>query len=691
MPEFPAWARGSVILAVLCCPAVSQAETESEDESRLMDLTLEELLSVRSTVAGRVPEPALQVPGSVKVHTDQDIQRYGVYSIADLADLTPGYSSYTIFGERVLSTRGQKAGSFNNNKHLLLVDGIPVNHAKGNKASIDYELPLFFARQVEFLSGPSSALYGTGAFLGVVSIVPKELELPSSLVEGHVGAGTLDFDKHLYANALYRDARATLSLNLGLYSKNASGARAGDGSDPLFRNWDDQDSLFLRVAYDAVSGPIDGLGAGVIYLDKSGGLGEFWTGDFSSELNDLRWTTLVPYVRFRKRLRDYFEISSYLKYNLSREAGDTVPFNRSAYDDFNGTGPVFSTYDQFVHEVEAQVELKLRPTREFEFISGYDVDTRRQADARDEGHSAVLVASDVPLLGGEPAETNPRVTTLSTYAQARIRLPVLEELSLIAGGRLDGSLTDEEQFARLSPRFGFVQQLTPGFALKAFYSTALRAPGVKEYGLNEEARATLEAGGGNADGIAGLKAETHESVEVTAVVIHPQLMLEGSFFLSRTDAALNGVRYEEQNIFANSSESVRTLGTTADARVRLGPLDLMASYGYSTPFDDSVAEEVPVHDLRGGFSFSSEELYRIRATAWVRWVSGFREPGTADRASDGLTQLNANLLVPVHDHTQLELFARNLLGRDDFYPFNGKKQVPLPERAVHVSVSYKTN
>jgi len=656
-----------------------------------MDLTLEELLSVRSTVAGRVPEPALQVPGSVNVHTEQDLERHGVYSIAELADLTPGYSSFTIFGERVLSTRGQKAGSFNNNKHLLLLDGIPVNHAKASKASTEYELPLFFARQVEFLSGPSSALYGTSAFLGVISVVPKELDLPGSRVEGHVGAGTLGFEKHLYANALYRDARARLSLNVGLYSKDASAALAGDGSDPAFRNWDDQDSLFLRAAYEAVSGPFDGLGAGVIYLDKTGGLGEFWSGDFSSELNELRWTTLVPYVRFRKRLLPHLELSSYLKYNLSRESGDTVPFDRASYEAFAGAGPVFSTYDQFVHQVEAQLELKLRPSREFEFISGYDVDTRRQADPSDQGHSAVLVAGDVPPLGREPDETNPRVTTLSTYAQARLRLPVLEELSLIAGARLDGSLTEREQFARLSPRLGFVQLLTEGFALKAFYSTALRAPGVKEYGLNEEARATLAATGGNAGGISGLRAETHDSVEVAAVLIHPKLALEGSFFLSRTDAALNGVRYEDQNIFANSSGSVRTRGVTADARAELGELDLMASYGYAAPFDDSPADEVPVHDVRGGLSFSSEQVYGIRATAWIRWVSGFHEPGASRGRSDGLTRLDANVLVPIYDRTQLELFARNLLGRDDFYPFEGKRQVPLPDRSFRLSLSYETN
>src|SRR5437868_232 len=86
-------------------------------------------------------------------------------------DVTAGYSSYSMYGENVFETRGQKAGAFVNNKHLVLIDGIPVNHGRGNSAIIGENFPLFFANRVEFLKGPASALYGTGAFFGVVNVV----------------------------------------------------------------------------------------------------------------------------------------------------------------------------------------------------------------------------------------------------------------------------------------------------------------------------------------------------------------------------------------------------------------------------------------------------------------------------------------------------------------------------------------
>ncbi len=662
------------------------------DESELMDLSIEELLTVRSTVAGKVPERNVQVPGSVSVATAETMERYGLYTVADLADITPGYASYSIFGERVLSTRGQKAGSFNNNKHLLLLDGIPINHARGYKASTEYELPLFMAEQVEFLSGPSSAFYGTSAFLGVVSVVPKQLELPGTLVETRAGVGPLNFERRVFTNILHRNASTKTGINFGYYSRQPSRDYVGRDESELHRNWDDQDSLFLRIAHDSISGPTEGLGAGLIYLDKTGGLGEFWSGDFSSELNQLRWTTFVPYLRYRHVLDDHLTINSYLKYNLSREAGNAVPYSRDDFESYDGTGAVFSTYDLFVHDIEALVELHVTPNKAVELITGYNIDSRVQADPTDQGHSRVLEASQVPPLSEDTALVSPRVTTLSTYAQARIRLPVLEELSLIAGGRLDGSLTSEEQFLRMSPRVGIVQQFSDSFAVKALYSTALRAPGIKEYGLNAEARATLRSEGGNADGIEELTAETIQSFELAGVYSTSKLNVETSLFTSTTDSALNGVRYQQQNIFANDSESERALGLTATVSLRpLPSLDLMSNYSYSVPFEGSAADEVPDHDLHAAASYLAGWAHNLRATLWSRWVGAYYKPGDAKQRSAGFTRLNANLLAPLTTSTQLELLARNLLGAKDYYPFNGNPQVSLPERSVLLSFQFRSD
>jgi hypothetical protein len=39
-------------------------------------------------------------------------------------------------------------------------------------------LPLLFAKQVEFLRGPASALYGVGAFSGVINVVAADRGRP---------------------------------------------------------------------------------------------------------------------------------------------------------------------------------------------------------------------------------------------------------------------------------------------------------------------------------------------------------------------------------------------------------------------------------------------------------------------------------------------------------------------------------
>src|SRR5688500_3266941 len=120
-------------------------------------ITLDELLDTVVSVASRRDERVSAAPASITAYTDEDIRSLGYYTLYDLANFTPGWSGTIMYGEKILETRGQKAGSFNNNKHLVYVDGIPVSHARNYKAPIDEELPLHFARNVEFLRGLASA------------------------------------------------------------------------------------------------------------------------------------------------------------------------------------------------------------------------------------------------------------------------------------------------------------------------------------------------------------------------------------------------------------------------------------------------------------------------------------------------------------------------------------------------------
>ena len=136
-------------------PAAGPAPLPSELDLFQLDSKVS-LMAIRVTVASKSEESILDVPANVTVYSAQDIKALGYYTLADLANITAGYSSYTIYGEKVFETRGQKAGSFNNNKHLLLIDGIPVSHARANSLRAEEELPLLFARQVEFLRAPAA-------------------------------------------------------------------------------------------------------------------------------------------------------------------------------------------------------------------------------------------------------------------------------------------------------------------------------------------------------------------------------------------------------------------------------------------------------------------------------------------------------------------------------------------------------
>ena len=133
-------------------------------EQDIFELSLEQLINMPVAVAATGKKTQVSAPASVTVYDQSHLQQLNRYSLAELADVTLGFASYEIYGEKVFISRGQKAGSFENNKHLVMVDGIAVNHARSNKAPTDYELPLFFADKVEFMRGPDSALHGVGAF-----------------------------------------------------------------------------------------------------------------------------------------------------------------------------------------------------------------------------------------------------------------------------------------------------------------------------------------------------------------------------------------------------------------------------------------------------------------------------------------------------------------------------------------------
>lgn len=652
------------------------------------------LLDIRVTVASKAEESILDVPANVTVYSAQDIKSLGYYTLADLANITTGYSSYTIFGEKVFETRGQKAGSFNNNKHLLLIDGIPVSHARANSLRAEEELPLLFARQVEFLRGPASALYGVSAFFGVLNIRPREIEENGTTVETQAAAGAATSGEHqstvrVMSSLVHRSEDGISRVDLGFFARGSSLDYVGTVDDPNNLYRDRRRSIFLNVSHKVTSGALQGLGAGAILLYKDGGMGEgFLNGNYTFERNNLTWLTAVPYLRYTREFAHGLRVNAYIKYNYSIEKGEYAPFSATAFNTYPGTGTVWSMYESRTNDVEFQTELHWQATKRLGFDLGVNVDSRA-----DGGVAYDVNAGPVP-----PFQTygidDSRVTIASVFAQYKHELPVLKGLLLTAGGRVDIGTSAGASFAHVSPRLALVQRLPSHFALRLSYGTALRSPNVKELGLNKETAAK------NIPGleIPNLGPETFQSFDFTFLFNNQYVYSAVTGFYNITSDALDGVNSMNANYFANQTGNTTAWGIEFESRFRT-PIRLEGLLNYSfalaTDSQGHHLVDVPSHKLNAGLIYHltghvGGVLTGLRSAAIVRYVKDYHVGEIGDAGLyPGSVFVDLNLIVPIGTAFDVGVQARNLLSSSYKLPKNGVAETPLPKNELLASVTIR--
>jgi outer membrane receptor protein involved in Fe transport len=695
------------------------------------DLALAELLNMSATVATKNAAAVSRSPSTITVYGDQDIRRLGYYTLADLADVTAGYSSYSIFGERVFETRGQKAGSFVNNKHLVLVDGIPVNHGRGNKAMIDENFPLFFANRVEFLKGPASALYGTGAFFGVVNVVPKELEDRGFHAEGRAGFGSNQAEKRVLANAMYRDGVRHAAIYAGFYDKGPSeeftGAKNTEGN--LLR--DNQRSEFLYLTYGIDSGALAGLKAGFLYASKNGGLGEFWLGGYSPVFDDLTWVQMVPYLKYERRLGKSFTFDGYLKVSRDTEqaVAGTGRSSNTGRPTLRGGGDLALVYRLTVMSYEGLAEIRWEPSQVLNVIGGLNVNVSYQEDGP--GSYGGRITSDSGSVFVDTPGVLKRSDVFQTYSpflQIQQTLPLLAGLHVTAGARLDTASAPGTNFTQLSPRTGLVQELTDFLSLKMLYGWALRAPATKEIGLNREARVDLPD-----ERAPGL----YSKAQVDEIHLQPEVIqsLEGAVSLNTTHVSANVTVFNNNtrsalnegtingdrgsvNFFQNTQSIINARGTEIELSAAATPdARMFANYatgratlekrGDPSPYDFAVERaqlaDVPIHKVNVGASYRFAKPLDLMASVVAKWVTGYRgtlwtrpefKPATLPAPNDALAAgsrlvLDANFVWRASEHTSVELLVTNVLNDVYKLPQGGQPTVPMPRRAAHVTFDYR--
>lgn len=165
-----------VCFAVLCLPTSTTAQEEVSSPARnegLEHIFLDDIPSVYS--ASKHEQKVTEAPSSVSIITNDEIKKYGYRTLADILQNVNGFFVTYDRDYSYLGVRGfNRPGDFNS-RILLLIDGHRLNDNQYDQAGLGTEgvVDVDLIDRVEIIRGPSSSLYGTNAFFGVINIITK--------------------------------------------------------------------------------------------------------------------------------------------------------------------------------------------------------------------------------------------------------------------------------------------------------------------------------------------------------------------------------------------------------------------------------------------------------------------------------------------------------------------------------------
>ena len=165
-----------------------------------------------TVTASKMEENIKDIPQSITVMSDIEIEQRGIKSIRDLIQYIPNLISSPMDSERI-NFRGINHSSFTStNPIVIYIDGIPHSSNYGFDKTISNVL------RVEVLRGPQGTIYGKDSMGGVINIVTKD---PSNNLEGSILAeyGTDNYQQTAFdISSPLIDNKLFLGIN-GAYSQ----------------------------------------------------------------------------------------------------------------------------------------------------------------------------------------------------------------------------------------------------------------------------------------------------------------------------------------------------------------------------------------------------------------------------------------------------------------------------------------
>lgn len=177
--------------------------------------------------ASRYLQRVTRAPAVVSIVGAEEIRGFGYRALADALRSVRGLYVSNDRNYSYLGSRGFLRPGDYNTRVLLLVDGHRMNDNIFDTAYIGYEsiLNLDTVERIEFIRGPSSSIYGSNAFFGVINVVTKSAEqLEGATIAAEAGTG----------NTFGGSFHAAHHWQNGLQLTLAGALHRSDGEDRLY-------------------------------------------------------------------------------------------------------------------------------------------------------------------------------------------------------------------------------------------------------------------------------------------------------------------------------------------------------------------------------------------------------------------------------------------------------------------------
>jgi len=148
--------------------------SQIEPVDSLYRMSLSELMKLKVVAPSGVLESAKDAPAAMVIITREEINQRGYTDLSEVLLDLPGFDNSVTNGTyyHVGYQRGYRTSSMQ--RTLFMINGITGNHLWTHDADISRQIPISNIERIEIVYGPTSAVYGPNAFLGVINVVTRD-------------------------------------------------------------------------------------------------------------------------------------------------------------------------------------------------------------------------------------------------------------------------------------------------------------------------------------------------------------------------------------------------------------------------------------------------------------------------------------------------------------------------------------